>query len=104
MTQRYELEAAYYKGLREMNGMDPEVAQDLGFVTSPEEFEATLQSHTQISPRTAAREVSHQTNVELHHLQTDEGRNMRYSLEELAEIDSAQIAARKSIGNIALRD
>jgi hypothetical protein len=102
MTKLHELEAAYYHGLREMNGMDPEVARDLGFVTNPEEFEATLESHKHINARVETREASHQANVELHHLQTDEGRNKQYTPEELAEIDSTQTAIRKSLGKTAL--
>lgn len=54
MAKRYELEAAYYQGLREMNGMDDDVARDLGFVTSPEEFEATLESHKPLNQPTSA--------------------------------------------------
>jgi hypothetical protein len=102
MTKRYELEAAYFQGLREMNGMDPDVARDLGFVTNPDEFEATLDSHKQINPRVVAREASHQTNVKDFHLQTDEGRDQRYAAEELAEIDSAQLAIRRDLGKTAL--
>jgi hypothetical protein len=36
MTQQHEINEAYYQGLREMNGVDPAVAEDLGIPMSPE--------------------------------------------------------------------
>lgn len=44
MVQRHELEAAYFHDLRAQEGMDPEVARDLGYVTSPEDFDSSLEN------------------------------------------------------------
>ena len=86
-AERHELEAAYYKGLQEMNGMDPEVARDLGFVTNPDEFEATLASHENTSPAADARRADHLKNIELYHTQTDEQRAWKPTPEEQASSD-----------------
>ena len=48
MTSKYELEAAYYQGLREMGGVDPEVAEDLGIPMSPESYESHVASSHEV--------------------------------------------------------
>jgi hypothetical protein len=44
MAKEHEIESAYYQGRREMRGIDPEVAEDLGIPASPEAYERHLAS------------------------------------------------------------
>jgi hypothetical protein len=48
MAQQHELNAAYYQGLREMNGVDPAVAEDLGIPMSPEASDRHVESGRQV--------------------------------------------------------
>lgn len=57
MAEQHELEAAYFHQLRQIGDMDGDVARDLGYLTSPEEFEATLVSHQQFKQPTAAEQA-----------------------------------------------
>lgn len=62
MVQRHELEAAYYHDLRAQEGMDPEVARDLGYLTSPEDFEAAINpaiTNIDLSTTNVARQAAH---------------------------------------------
>ena len=44
MAQNHELRAAYFHDLRAQEGMDADVARDLGYVTSPEDFDRSIES------------------------------------------------------------
>jgi len=43
MVKQHELEAAYYHGLRAIGDVDPEVARDLGYDVTPDDFEASIE-------------------------------------------------------------
>lgn len=49
MVQKYELDAVYYQGLREMGDVDAAVAEDLGIPTSPESFEHHVTSGLKVA-------------------------------------------------------
>jgi|GEM_PF-5473102 len=57
MTERREIDAAYYQGLHEMHGADPEVAADLGIPTSPEEFEQHMRSGQEVARALSAAQT-----------------------------------------------
>lgn len=60
MTTKHELDAAYYQGLHEMDGIDPEVAEDLGIPMSPESYESHVASAHEVRDalgRTARRAI-----------------------------------------------
>lgn len=59
---QYDLEAAYYAGLRGFQG-DPEVAEDLGIATSPESFMSHLESAKTV--KGALGEAATQNTVEV---------------------------------------
>lgn len=49
MSKQHEIEAAYFQGLREANGADPEIMEDLGIPMSPETMDLQLKSARHIA-------------------------------------------------------
>lgn len=62
MPKQYEIDAAYYQGLRE--GFDPEVAEDLGIPTTPESVTVHTASAQKVAELTGSLVIEETTQID----------------------------------------